>query len=228
MTQAGIPAHQLLQQFSVYGRFYTQAICGVHEQLRDRLEIAPHNWTLDQVLAHAPDLLVVMMNPGASRPLGALWDAGAAHGFTAAQPDRTQYQIMRLLLAAQQYGLPWLHARVLNLSDLRTPKSALLLEKTIAYQADDRHSIFSTQRKAECQRHFVDTATPVLCGWGLNPQLNALAVAALQAAQGHPLLGITTDGILYRHPLPQRHDLQIQWLQQIQSQIQAMRTAKLQ
>jgi hypothetical protein len=66
-----------------------------------------------------------------------------------------------------------------------------------------------------------------LCAWGLNSQLNGYAELALRAIQGHPLLGITADGMLYRHPLPQRHDLQLQWLQKIEEQMKALRANNL-
>ena len=227
MPDVVIGAQQLLQQFAVYGRFYERLICGVNEQLRDRLEIAPRHWSLTQVLEKSPELIVVMMNPGGSRPLSALWDAGAHQGFAEAMPDRTQYQIMRMLMAAQNLGLPWQHARIFNLSDLRTPKSALLLQKIKAYQSDASHSLFSEQRKQECGQYFEVNSTPVLCAWGLNPQLNGYAELALRAIQGHPLLGITDNGVLYRHPLPQRHDLQLQWLQALAAQMKAVRANNL-
>ena len=212
-------AQALLAQFAVYGRFYEQRIAGVAEQLRDRLEIAPRAWSLAQCVTQEPDLLVIMMNPGASRPLDALWDSQACEGFVAAQPDRTQYQIMRLLLAAQQQGRAWQHARVLNLSDLRTPKSAIFIEKLAAYAGDDGHSLFSIARKAQCAQLLGHPATPVLCAWGLSTHFVPLAQRALAAVQGHLVLGLSADGVLYRHPLPQRHDLQLQWLAQMQQQV---------
>jgi hypothetical protein len=211
-------AAQLLQQFAVYGRYYQKLIGGVQEQLRDRLEIAPRSWSLQHVLAHTPDLLVVMMNPGASRPLGALWAEEGSHGFTEALPDRTQYQIMRLLLAARHTAAPWQHARVLNLSDLRTPQSAELQKKLQRYRDDESHSVFSAERQPECTELFANTSIPVLCAWGLNPRLIPWAHRALQAARGHTLYGLTQDGVLYKHPLPQRFDLQQQWLTQVVQQ----------
>ena len=212
-------AEDLLARFAVYGRFYEKKIAGVNEQLRDRLEIAPRDWALSDIVECEPDLLVVMMNPGASRPLEGLWDAGQNDGFVATQPDRTQYQIMRLMLAAQASGLPWTHARILNLSDLRTPRSAVFLEKLNSYSADDSHSLFSTSRLTECRTLFECMSTPVLCAWGLSPKFAPFASSALAATQGHPLLGLTADGLAYRHPLPQRHDLQLQWLAQLKEQL---------
>lgn len=212
-------AQDLLAHFAVYGRFYEKVIAGVPEQLRDRLEIAPRAWPLADVIAREPDLLVIMMNPGASRPLEALWDGSAAQGFVSAQPDRTQYQIMALLLAAQSRGRHWQHARVLNLSDLRTPKSAVFIEKLRQYAADGSHSLFSAARRSECQALLQDLRTPVLCGWGLSPHFAPLAQQALAAVAGHPVLGLSVDGVLYRHPLPQRFDLQQKWLADMAEQV---------
>ena len=226
-------AEALLQQFAVFGRYYQRCIAGVEESLRDRLEIVPRPWSLTDLLGSTPDLLVIMMNPGASRPLTALWDglegghaaadaaAPAGNGFVAALPDRTQYQIMRLLLAAQQRGRAWRHARILNLSDLRTPKSTVFIEKLNTYKDDDSHSLFSDARRADCRHALGDGAAPVLCAWGLSPHFVPLAQRALAAVTGRRLLGLSADGVLYRHPLPQRHDLQLQWLAQMVAQVDA-------
>lgn len=214
-----LTAAQLLEKFAIYGHFYEKCIAGVDEQLRDRLEIVPTDWDVRDAVTREPDLLVVMMNPGASKPLQSLWNASDGHRFVATQPDRTQYQIMQLMLAAQQRGQRWSHARVLNLSDLRTPKSQLFLEKLNRYSLDDSHSLFSVSRSDECRALFACRQTPVLCAWGLSPQFTSLALRALAAADGHPLLGLSNDGLAYRHPLPQRYDLQQAWLAQVAAQI---------
>jgi len=214
-----LSAPELLSRFAVYGRFYEKTIADIPEQLRDRLEIAPHDLPLSDVVHGDPDLLVVMMNPGGSKPLDSLWVDPDADGFTPAQPDRTQYQIMRLLLSAQALGLNWQHARVLNLSDLRTPQSAIFVQKLHDYAADDSHSLFSQARSTQCKTLFANRAIPVLFGWGLNAAFADLAKKALAAARGHPVLGLSVDGVLYRHPLPQRHDFQVQWLGQMETQI---------
>ena len=218
---AALNAEALLAQFAVYGRFYEKTIAGVPELLRDRLEIADRSLPLGELVAREPDLLVVMMNPGASRPLNALWDGDGQQGFVSAQPDRTQYQIMRLLCMARGHGLNWRHARILNLSDLRTPKSDVFIEKLNLYSKDDSHSLFSKTRAAECGRLFSSVHTPVLCGWGMSPHLRELAQRALQALAGHPLLGVSEDGVQYRHPLPQRQDMQLAWLDRLDAQIAA-------
>lgn len=220
-----LSAPELLGAFAVYGHYY-QACIGAEpgaplEALRSRLEIAPRDWSLSEVDAREADLLVIMMNPGASKPLGALWDGAAPAGLVAAQPDRTQYQIMRLLRAAQGMGLGWRHARVFNLSDLRTPKSAELLAKLDWYGDQDHHSLFSDARQKECQRWFGSSASPVLCAWGLHPGLSGFAARALKAAAGHRVIGLSDDGLRYRHPLPQTQNLQHQWLRAMVDQIAA-------
>jgi len=218
-------AAQLLTEWAVYGHYYRARIGpgpdAPIEDLRDRLEIAPHAWPLAEVDGREPDLLVIMMNPGASKPLQALWDRENPGSLVPAQPDRTQYQIMRLLRAAQALGLPWRHARVFNLSDLRTPKSAEMLAKLNFYGPHEGHSLFSFAREVESARWFASHATPVLCGWGLNPSLSDLAARALLAVAGHPILGLSEDGLRFRHPLPQTQNLQQQWLLAMADQIGA-------
>ena len=217
-----LTADVLLNRFAVYGRFYDKVIAGTPEKLRDRLEIAPRDMPLDEVVCREPDLLVVMMNPGASRALDAMWDNAGSHGFAAAVPDRTQYQIMRLLVAAQAIGKGWSHARILNLSDLRTPKSEEFIQKLHLYASDDSHSVFSATRSGEREVLFGNKKIPVLLGWGLNVQFGPLADSALAAVQGHPILGLSADGRFFRHPLPQRHDLQVAWLAQLEAQIRSL------
>ena len=225
-------AEALLQKFAVHGRFYEKPIAGVDEKLRDRLELAPRDWPLSACIEQEPDLLVIMMNPGASRALDSLWDSGPAlhavgseeavggASFVPAVPDRTQYQIMQLMLMAQSRGRLWQHARVLNLSDLRTPKSGIFIEKLQTYSADDSHSLFSEARKRQCAALLGNRSTPVLCAWGLSPHFVPLARKALAAIAGHPILGLSDDGVLYRHPLPQRYDLQQQWLERMADQME--------
>ena len=79
-----------------------------------------------------PDSLVIMMNPGGSEPMkksvenlytykniNLLADSlKSGDDIVKTKPDRTQYQIMRIMEWQQ-----WSHVRVINLSDIRNPKS---------------------------------------------------------------------------------------------------------
>ena len=111
-------ASSLLARFAVRGHFYEREAGGALLKLRDRLEIFDKALPWDAVRDGNAGLVAVMMNPGASRPL----TEADADGWCDAVPDRTQYQLMRLTLAAAALGAPRIrHIRVINLSDLRTP-----------------------------------------------------------------------------------------------------------
>ncbi|WP_119293363.1 hypothetical protein [Azohydromonas sediminis] len=204
----------LLARFDVHGRYYDAVLDGRRFALRSHLEIVERG--LDPVAARArpADLVAVMMNPGASRPLADL----DADGWAPALPDRTQYQLMRLALRAQAQGWALRHIRVINLSDLRTPKSAELFA-ALATLADDRHSIFSPARAGELARALGPARVPVLRAWGLARELAPLASKAIAATSSRRVLGLTDREPFYRHPLPQRADLQRAWLDAMTRQL---------
>ena len=208
-------AADLLARFAVHGRYYETALDGRPCALRSHLEIVEHGLDPQARRDGAADLVAVMMNPGASRPLAEL----DADGWAPALPDRTQYQLMKLALHAQQAGWPIRHVRVINLSDLRTPKSADLFSM-LATLADDRHSIFSPRRTDELARALGTAQVPVLRAWGMAKALQPLARAAMLATSSRRVLGLTDDGLGYRHPLPQRADLQQTWLDAMGRQVE--------
>jgi len=86
-----------------------------------------------------PDLMVVMMNPGSSAPLNKNENE---RKITLAKPDNTQRQIMQIMINGN-----YKYARVLNLSDIREPKSGILYNKLKIMEAEGiLHSIFDTKR----------------------------------------------------------------------------------
>lgn len=213
MANSTLCAQELLSRFAVRGHFYEREDGGTFWPLRDRLEIFDKALAWDDVREGSADLVAVMMNPGGSRPIdeGGLLDDGT--GWCDAVPDRTQYQLMRLALGAQNIR----HIRVINLSDLRTPKSAELF--AALPRLGGWHSIFDASRNEELRSALGVQVTPVLLAWGMALQLRPLAKQALARIQGHPTLGISDDGIAYRHPLPQRYDKQQEWLRQVSKQM---------
>ncbi len=210
-----LSADGLRERFAVYGRFHSVDIGGQRLDLRSHLEIFERSLGWPQVADARADLVAVMMNPGGSRPLDSL-DRG---GWAPTLPDRTQYQLMKLALLAQAAGHAIRHVRVINLSDLRTPKSAELFA-TLATLGDDRHSMFSAYRQAELQKALgSDSPSPVLRAWGLAKQLEPLANRAVAATSHSRVLGLTDNGVAYRHPLPQRADFQVRWLKDLSRQM---------
>lgn len=207
-------AAALLERFTVCGRFYRASFGPRTFELRSHLEIFATGAALPQVANADADLVAVMMNPGASRPT----EAPDANGWARAIPDRTQYQLMKLALHAQSRGIPIRHVRVLNLSDLRTPRSAELFAIMATLQ-DDTHSLFSAPRRVELLRALGSPSVPVLRAWGLATQLKPLAATCVALTSPRRVLGLTDNGLQYRHPLPQRADLQTGWLEQLCMQL---------
>lgn len=219
-----LSAAQLLQRFDVFGRYRDVELGGKVWPMRSHLEIMASELKSDPAQRDGPaDLVAVMMNPGGSRPLCEL----DAQGWAPALPDRTQYQLMRLALAGRSQGLMLRHIRVINLSDLRTPKSGelqrALLELAPFGDCGNAHSIFSAARRDELRTSLGTVGVPVLRAWGLAPWLAPLARLAVEATAGSPLLGLAADCLRYRHPLPQRYDLQQAWLADATAQWLALR-----
>lgn len=156
-----------------------------------------------------PDLMIVMMNPGSSRPINGIDDS---HKPTEALPDNTQDQIMRVMInAGFQY------ARVLNLSDLRTPNSS---ELYAFLQSPDsstiNHSIFHPAREGEYAELFV-IDVPVIYAWGVNEVLKALALSAISKIGHANPVGWKKEGSSYGyyHPLPPSTPKQTEWVERI-------------
>ena len=207
-------AQALRERFAVFGRFYEARVGGRVVALRSHLEIFEHEVGWPGAIDADADLVAVMMNPGASRPLDEL----DARGWATTLPDRTQYQLMKLALHAQAAGRRIRHIRVINLSDLRTPKSALLFE-ALADLRDDSHSMFSAGRGAELSKALGKPEVPVLRAWGMAKPLQHLARAAIALTNRRQVLGLTDNELQYRHPLPQRADFQQRWLEDMRRQL---------
>lgn len=223
-------AADLKQRFAVYGDFYQVVLGGQTYACRSVLELIAHSKRPSdphQIHALQPDLLVVMMNPGSSKPL--LPDycprlvgpegPGARPERVITRPDNTQYQIMRVMAVRG-----WAHARVFNLSDLREPKSMQLMKTlaTLAQVAEGaRHSLFCPARRAEREALMgPQGAIPVLIGWGRDVHLRPLAVQCLQVLQGWKKIGLPLDaeGIFYAHPSPMLQRHKDHWLATILAQ----------
>ncbi len=213
-------------RWQVWGCYQDLLLDGRRWPARSRLELFGQGLSAEEAISGPPDLVAVMMNPGGSRPLA----APDARGWSLAQPDRTQLQLMKLAESVGQAtpGAPPIrHLRVLNLSDLRTPQSAELFG-WLRGLTDGRHSVFDPSRRTECERLLGPPGTPVLRAWGLGPALQALAEPAIAATRGHPVLGLSDDGLRYRHPLPQHAERQREWLAAVVLQWRETRSARLQ
>lgn len=153
------------------------------------------------------------MNPGSSYPLDGVDNNTIP---SATKPDTTQSQIINVMKATSIE-----YARVLNLSDLRTPDSKILYKflKSVQSQSVD-HSIFSSTRKSELDKLFAKNV-PVIFGWGVNPALFPLAKNAVSLLPVEKPLGIkkANSEYSYYHPLPRVHSKQLEWVEILTKQL---------
>jgi len=192
-------------KFEVKGQYYylDDIPCRRLLEIRDKSEVI-----------NEPDLFVIMMNPGSSAPIQG---SDCSDVPVDALHDATQEQIMRLM-----HIFNFRFARVVNLSDMRAPKSKDLqnfLRTEPAKQIP--HSIFDTSRKEELQSLLPKNATYIVA-WGVHYTLRPYARRALAALAGQTVYGWKKPSSAdweYYHPLPPNTDRQKKWLSTVVSQI---------
>ncbi|MBF0433904.1 MAG: DUF1643 domain-containing protein [Magnetococcales bacterium] len=221
-----IKAEAIKKIFSVFGQFITLPLAGKVTELRPVLELIRKDRvpaSPDHIGRMLPDLLVIMMNPGSSRPLDRHYrsqtvakarDIDPLGQLTPTRPDNTQYQIMRILLA-RDLG----HARVLNLSDLRETKSPVFIQRFQSLEGHhpegSAHSLFSPLRTEERRiRMGGDASIPLLVGWGRHPGLLPLARQCLATLVTNRIVGLEIPGYpgLYAHPSPMMQKAKEAWV----------------
>ncbi len=224
--QRFIPAADLKQTYGVFGHFYSVELPSKEViECRSVLEIATKAHTPQdhaELSALSPDAVFVMMNPGSSRPLVQVNNRirlRAIHklaiSLVPTKPDTTQYQVMRLM-----HFREWSHVRVLNLSDLRSPKSVEFIKTFQRLERDedfDSHSIFSGARTDELAVKLPKgKSTPLVLAWGMSEKLNPLIERCLARLPSKTKFkGLLEQGTTnkYRHPLPSLQKDQRIWLE---------------
>ena len=220
-----IPANALKQNYGVFGHFYSVKLASKEiVECRSVLEIAskthaPKEHSELSVLR--PDAVFIMMNPGSSKPLAEGNNQIHAQAIRKLQislvptkPDTTQYQVMRLM-----HFREWRHVRVLNLSDLRSPKSAefIKLFQRLENESDfDSHSVFSDARTDELSLKLpTSRKVPLLLAWGMSDKLKPLIDRCMsRLPRKSNLMGLLEPGTTkkYRHPLPLLQKDQRRWV----------------
>ena len=232
-------AAELKKTFRCYGHFYRLHIGGANPQLcRSVLEITslpreavgaksdPHDlFSSSGKELNLPDAVVIMMNPGSSRPiedgdtdslLTLPLPAGFQKPLVLTQPDNTQYQIMRVMVSKG-----WNHVRVLNISDLRDPKSPSFIAKTkdlATLPGGATHSMFCEERSAERNTMLRrKPAAPFILGWGQDAGLIPLAKQCLSRIEGEKIITVPAgnDPALTAHPSPMLQSKKEEWLDAI-------------
>ena len=226
-------ADELKDIFTVYGSYYDlMPEDGEKIKCRNILEIFRRSYfnPLPEPLSLSssqPDSIFVMMNPGSSEPRQfgfrepglPIKDASpllASLEMVFAKPDVTQYQVMRIMAE-----MGWNHVRIVNLSDIREPKSLKFFKRVKEFEINfnDTHTIFSGTRTKEREKVFQmrKKDSPVILGWGRDKSLLPLEEKALKFLEDFRTSGIVSPGHpkLYSHPSPNIQTAKIKWLEDI-------------
>lgn len=213
-------------KYKCYGHFYSINYAEKKCSCRSVLEIVnltkvPNDPNDLQKLK--PNAIFIMMNPGESYPIENILCEIEPNEMSfmqtklvLAHPDRTQYQLMRVM---EVKG--WNHVRVLNLSDLRDPDSGSFYNyfaKVANYEHGEVHSCFSELRRKELMT-MLNIVSPIFAAWGVSYKLRSLIEnCVISLVNKNELKGIkkigTTDK--YYHPLLRGNPFnQIEWLKKI-------------
>ena len=224
-----IPANELKKEYNVFGHFYS--ISDI--DCRSVLEIVSKENDIkefDSLSLMSPDAVFIMMNPGSSRPLNKVNNIISLKSveqlevlLVPTKPDTTQYQLMRVM-----HYCNWKHVRVLNLSDMRDPKSGKFVERYKEIENDTglkEHSIFSNARENELKKKLKrKNSAPVVYAWGVSPELDPL-IKRCTKKLSHiiKVRGILKNGTKnkYFHPLPTLQIDKEKWVKDMVGQIKA-------
>ena len=215
----------LEEKYACYGHFYS-IIAGDDKEYRCRGVLEIVSVSLDcnesnRLSSRTTDATVIMMNPGLSKPVAPqniridLNDVCSMDTeLVLACPDRTQFQIMRIMEFKK-----WQHIRILNLSDLRDPNSGSFYEYFSRVESEterDVHSIFSKERSAELKKKLPQDR-PIISAWGVSPKLDALIGKCINGVRGS-FIGVKKEGSTnkYYHPLLKGKPMtQKEWLHKV-------------
>lgn len=144
-----------------------------------------------------PDLMVIMMNPGGSKPIPDIkpYPSLEDQVYYPTIPDDTQWRVIRFM-ECNGYK----YARVINLTDVCNPKSGKLRKDKC-----EKQSIFNDHK--QLRQHF-KRGVPVLVAWGAKKILSDLASKALKFIKDEEIYAAPKIGnpIVYYHPLCRKKD----------------------
>lgn len=153
--------------------------------------------------------MIVMMNPDSSHPIGEFME----NVLIPTKTDPTQMQIIEIMI---RKNIDFV--RVINLSDLREPKSCIFYSKINHSRRDCTHSIFDESRKHDLQEIFVEDV-PVIFAWGVNSSLDRLTQLAVDTLKINNPLGMLKNKNKYYHARPRTVKKQKEWINYILDQM---------
>lgn len=191
-----------IDEYTYYGLFYTKVSNGTEKKCRKYLDIKKLNTKVS-----SPQLMVIMMNPGASTPCKDFNDQDEAVETT---PDKTQGQIVAVM---KECSLEYV--RIVNLSDLREPKSKIFYKNI-----DPQDSIFSPSNKADFDEIFIKFV-PVLIACGVHDSLDSLVKQAITVIGDAKIIGVKKKNCInkYYHAKPWSNAQKLLWVNDAAEQI---------
>lgn len=215
-----IKAADLKKKYQVKGRFYILTSNNTTTKCRSLLTIADTKTTRTK-----KKLLVIMLNPGSSRPLDKEYleeeilttqiDQLNTVSLIDAKPDTTQYQIMRVMNELQ-----FSYADIINLYDIREPKSGLLFDNAKKGKLQNEASIFSETRYSELKSYFTTDTTAILA-WGNAKPISGIEKIAIDKVSKltKKVFSVRGNDNIICHPSPLNHNFKLKWLDGIYGQI---------
>lgn len=211
------PKNELGKEFEVTASFYR---VGEFECRNQALIKRVNNTEKNE-----PDAIIIMANPGSSRPLDPTDIPPLRKNYNndlpyvTVKPDPTQFQLMRLMKL-----MDWNEISIINLSDL---VSGNMIEFKKKLQETERfgfneHTIFSNKRTAERKKFLNKKDSKVILAWGQNPIIQRLAEHALnKLPKNKEIFGLPSPNKSwgFRHPFPMLNEKCIEWLNDMYKQL---------
>jgi hypothetical protein len=205
---------------NVYGYFYNRTINDITINCRNILILS--NSKINNITAFQADALIVMMNPGDSKPIDQtkikLIDSTDElfNDFTnifEAIADKTQDVIIELM-NKMNYG----NVIIINLSDIRNKNSSEFIKniKGINFiNTGSEHSIFDKSREKELS-FVLDKCKnkPIIVATGMDYKLRFLTAQAMSSLPKDRIIGYKAEERYY-HPSRMKN----QWIQEVVGQL---------
>ncbi|NLK94542.1 MAG: hypothetical protein GX275_05035 [Clostridiales bacterium] len=219
-----IGGNELKKKYMVYGEFYNLKYSdGLEIKCRKLLEIINKDYVEEINMRDNLDAVFIMMNPGMSRPLDdnvkqplvrekdILNNEIVNIPLVEAKPDSTQYQIMRVMEIKR-----WKHVRIINLSDIREPKSKIFYD-FVRKTDNNLHSIFDKRRAHELKQCISNRENKIIAAWGKDKSLDKLINLAISSELINERIGVNSsdDKKHYSHGSPLLDTQKKQWLRDI-------------
>lgn len=217
-----IKSVDLKKKYQVKGRFYVLINKKSITKCRSLLTIE------DTTVTNKKKLLVIMLNPGSSRPLDneyleteiLVTKIDELNNLTLidAKPDTTQYQIMRVMNELQ-----FSYAHIINLYDVREPKSSFLLDNAKRGKLQVEASIFSNKRQSELNNYFTVDTTVILAWGNVKPIIEIEKKAFVKITKlTNKIFTVRGKNNIICHPSPQNHNFKLKWLDNICGQLRTL------